>query len=103
MTISESSYKDLKEYWDYQRKIEYNKELLKNSLKQMDIGPLGPKMDIDDMFDSIWVKVDEDDYENPPKNWIPKNDKLKFDWETDNLKGRPVILRAKKQNEDNNI
>jgi len=28
MAITEQSYKDLKEYWDYQRKIEYNKEIV---------------------------------------------------------------------------
>ena len=28
MAISETSYKDQKEYWDYQRKIQYNKEEL---------------------------------------------------------------------------
>ena len=28
MAISKQSYKDLKEYWDYQRKVEYNKEMV---------------------------------------------------------------------------
>ena len=28
MAISKKSYKELKEYWDYQRKIEYNKEMV---------------------------------------------------------------------------
>ena len=28
MAISKQSYKELKEYWDYQRKIEYNKEMV---------------------------------------------------------------------------
>ena len=28
MAISEAKYKDQKEYWDYQRKIQYNKEQL---------------------------------------------------------------------------
>ena len=27
MAITKQSYKDLKEYWDYQRKVEYNKEI----------------------------------------------------------------------------
>ena len=26
MAISEAKYKDQKEYWDYQRKVQYNKE-----------------------------------------------------------------------------
>ena len=28
MAISKKSYEELKEYWDYQRKIEYNKEMV---------------------------------------------------------------------------
>ena len=28
MAITKQSYNDLKEYWDYQRKIEYNKEMV---------------------------------------------------------------------------
>ena len=28
MAITKQSYKDLKEYWDYQRKVEYNKEVV---------------------------------------------------------------------------
>ena len=30
LMISKQSYTDLKEYWDYQRLLEYNKEKLKN-------------------------------------------------------------------------
>ena len=32
MAISKQSYTDLKEYWDYQRLLEYNRELLKQRL-----------------------------------------------------------------------
>ena len=32
MAISKQSYIDLKEYWDYQRLLEYNRELLKERL-----------------------------------------------------------------------
>ena len=28
MAITKQSYKDLKEYWDYQRKVQYNKEVV---------------------------------------------------------------------------
>ena len=31
--ISKKSYSDLKEYWDYQRLLEYNREKLKDKLK----------------------------------------------------------------------
>ena len=32
ITISKQSYTDLKEYWDYQRLLEYNRELLKTKI-----------------------------------------------------------------------
>ena len=35
MAISEKEYIDLKEYWDYQRKREYNKEQLRDSTEKM--------------------------------------------------------------------
>ena len=35
MAISEKEYIDLKEYWDYQRKREYNKEQLRDSTDKM--------------------------------------------------------------------
>ena len=34
MSITKQSYKDLKEYWDFQRKIEYNKERLRALTKK---------------------------------------------------------------------
>jgi len=112
--ISKESYEDKKEYWDYQRLIEYNKELLRDSLKSMqgrvfnDFG----KVSTEDMFDNIWNKVEADDFEEPPKDWIPQDEKYRFEWEGDpkkniklsKSKGRPVVLKAKYlHNEDNNI
>ena len=35
MAISKQSYTDLKEYWDYQRLLEYNRELLKERLSKV--------------------------------------------------------------------
>ena len=30
MAITKQKYNDLKEYWDYQRKVQYNKEIVFN-------------------------------------------------------------------------
>ena len=35
MAISKQSYTDLKEYWDYQRLLEYNRELLQQRLSKV--------------------------------------------------------------------
>ena len=36
LMISKQSYTDLKEYWDYQRLLEYNKEKLKDKLQRVE-------------------------------------------------------------------
>ncbi len=80
MAISEKEYIDLKEYWDYQRKREYNKEQLRDSTDKMH-GRLftgnGMAVSVDEIFDMVWSKFPEAELEEPPKHWIPRDDKLK--------------------------
>ena len=63
-------YQKNKPYWDYQRKIEYNKELLVTTLENNT--PLEAH-DIEEMFDELWSQVELDDYIDPPYGWIPKD------------------------------
>ena len=35
MAITETQYKDMKPYWDFQRLQEYNKEMIKDKVTQM--------------------------------------------------------------------
>ena len=106
MSITKQSYKDLKEYLDFQRKIEYNKERLRALTKEMEgrvysqFGMLNEK----ELFDSLWHKLPQDAYENPPPTFIPENEDYRFEWEGEpnkqkalplHKKGRPVVLRAK--------
>jgi len=117
MPITSAQYKDMKEYWDYQRKVQYNREVIYNIADQMKnkaYNEFGP-MSIEEVKKHLWDRVETDDYEDPPKGWIPEDDKLRFDWEPDPKdkrlpppKGRPVILKAKpgwekKLNDDNDI
>ena len=105
MAISKKSYEDLKEYWDYQRLLEYNKELLKHRLKNVQRTAFSHYVDVnnEEVFDNIWNKMESEDYESPMPGWIPENIKYRFEWEgePDNTlklekpKGRPVVLRAK--------
>ena len=114
MAISKKSYKDLKEYWDYQRLLEYNRELLKARLKKMQGSVFSQfgEVDTSDMYDRIWTNVQNEDLEKPPATWIPEDTNYRFEWEGEpdktvklpKPKGRPVILKAKHlQDEDNNI
>ena len=83
LMISKQSYKDLKEYWDYQRLLEYNREKIKNKLERVEgrvFSQFGP-VKTDDLFNDIWINVESSDLETPPVGWIPKDKKLRFEWE----------------------
>src|SRR6056300_402962 len=103
--ITKKDYEDLKEYWDYQRKVEYNKEVVFNMADSFEgrvYNDFGP-MNLDDMKDLLWTRVKSEDYEEPRKGWVPEDPSLRFDWEgsanmpkfEEPKKGRPVVLRAK--------
>ena len=80
MAISETSYKDQKEYWDYQRKIQYNKEELSAIAERFegrvynDFGMIH----IDNVKTILWDKIPPSEYEDPPKGWIPKDPKFRL-------------------------
>ena len=65
MAIQEKDYKDLKEYWDYQRKIQYNKECVYRMAEKFegraynDFGPIH----IDDVKTMLWDKIKSDEYD----------------------------------------
>jgi len=116
MPISEIDYKDKKEYWDYQRKVEFNKEKLKIELKKYSItnNNSGQEVDMTDksLFDTLWTRLESDDYDDPVKDWIPINNDYRL-WnegeprqvnyyfdpleELEKPKGRKVVLRAKEK------
>jgi hypothetical protein len=112
MPISPELYKDLKEYWDYQRKIEYNKEIVYKMAEQFEnrvYNDFG-QVSLDEMKELLWTRVKVEDYEDPPKSWVPENEKYRL-WNEEYppkqllpkaKKGRPVVLRAK-NNADSDI
>ena len=108
--ITKEQYNDLKEYWDYQRKIAYNKEMvymMADNFEGRVYNDFG-MVNIDEMKDLLWTRVRPEDYEEPRKNWVPEDPKLRFEWEGQahmprldfelpkTRSGRPVVLRAKK-------
>jgi len=108
--ITKEDYKDKKEYWDYQRKIAYNKECVFNMADNFqgrvynDFG----MVNIDEFKEHLWTRVPTEEYEEPRKGWVPEDPKLRFEWEGEGYmpkhqfelpktrSGRPVVLRAKK-------
>jgi hypothetical protein len=98
--ITKKDYEDLKEYWDYQRKIEYNKEIVRNMADQFEgriYNDFG-RVDINEMKDLLWTKVKTEDYEEPRKGWVPKDETLRFEWEGPPSMPKTQLNKPKDQN-----
>jgi len=80
--ISQDQYSQLKEYYDWQRVIEYNKEQAYNRAESIVEGlrEQGADIDVDKVFEELWNETGQDEYEYPvPDNWIPKNIDLQIE------------------------
>ena len=112
MSITKESYQDLKPYWDFQRKIQFNKEKIRAVAEQFEkrihneFGAMSSK----DLYEMMWNRCTQEDYDDPHPNWIPEDKKLRLWWEGEPKphhlaieppmkKGRPVVLRARNFNE----
>jgi hypothetical protein len=108
MPITKQSYQDLKEYWDFQRKIEFNKEKIKafaGAFEDRVYNEFGA-VHLNELEEVLWMRCKESDYDDPHPSWIPQNENYRFWWEGEPKphhiaieppmkKGRPVVLRAK--------
>ena len=65
MAVSKEEYKKLKEYFDFQRKVEYNKEKLRKAVEVMLDEP-------DILLNDIWGKMKEEEMVDAPKGWVPQ-------------------------------
>tara|TARA_B100000941_G_scaffold66228_1_gene44130 strand:+ start:324 stop:554 length:231 start_codon:yes stop_codon:yes gene_type:complete len=75
--ISLDEYENLKEYYDFQRKKEYNREQLQDAMKHIE-----EKLGIMALsFDEIWSRLDEKDYQETPNNWVPRDPKWRIQGE----------------------
>ena len=109
IAIQPKEYEELKEYWDFQRKKEYNKEKVFEMADRFEgriFSEMGP-VSIDEMKQMLWTKIPMEEYEEPPKSWVPADEKYRLwneEWppkpQLEGPKGRPVILRAKKINDE---
>lgn len=73
--ISKANYDDLKEYWDYQRLLEYNREKV-----WVDAENFSDEEDsAESIFEILWNKIESKDFETPPKKWVPKNADLRIE------------------------
>lgn len=74
MPIPKQKYKELKPMYDFQRKVEYNKEKLRKAVEVMLEEP-------DILFNDIWSRMKEEEMTEIPKGWVPQDDKLKIEGE----------------------
>jgi hypothetical protein len=116
MAITKAQYEDMKEYWDYQRKVQYNKETIYRMAEQFEnrvYSDFGA-MPLENVQEILWGRIKSEDYEDPHKNWIPEDESLRFDWEDKpkERKGKLVVVKAREKwqedfekliNEDNNL
>ena len=63
--MNEKEYKDKKSYYDYQRLVQYNREIIQLALTE----------EHKDMFDQVWSNLPFESYETPPVNWRPADKK----------------------------
>ena len=74
MSISPDEYENLKAYYDFQRKKEYNREQLQDAIleieKRTGISAIS--------FDDIWSRLEEKDYQEAPNNWVPRDPKWRI-------------------------
>ena len=74
MAIPKQKYKELKPMYDFQRKVEYNKEKLRKAVNFMLDDP-------EALFEDIWGRMKEEEMIEVPKDWVPENDNLKIEGE----------------------
>lgn len=101
MSITESDYKMYKEYWDYQRKVEYNKEKVYHMAEKFDgrmVTEFGT-VPLNELQSMMWSKINPRDYDDPPKGYIPENPNYRL-W---NESWPPVLDIKKSLDDDYNL
>ena len=75
--ISSEEYKNLKEYYDFQRKKEYNREQLEDAIEEV-----AKRTGLTVLsFDEMWSRLEEKDYQEAPNNWVPRDPKWRIQGE----------------------
>ena len=98
MAVSEYDYYKYKEYWDYQRKVEFNREKVFYMAERFDgrivtdFGGVGLR----DLQEMMWSKIKPKDYDDPPAGYIPENPDYRLWYET----GQPQLEWKKKLDDD---
>ena len=83
--ISKEDYMAQKPYWDYQRKVEYNREkVLKgclNIIKHFGETEDGFQLEQGELFERLWNEITPADYDEPDADWVPAKSELRIEGE----------------------
>ena len=78
--ISKKEYEELKPYYDYQRKVAYNKEKIyemphKFNAVCLILSAVNPMLTLSTPI----YRIPPEEYEEPPKDWVPKDEKYRIE------------------------
>ena len=83
MAIPKAKYEELKEYYDYQRKIAYNKEVIyfmADRFQNRVYNDFG-MVSLDKLKEILLTRVQPEDYEEPRKGYVPEDPNLRIEGE----------------------
>ena len=83
--ITREDYMAQKPYWDYQRKIEYNREKVLrgcgNIIKHFGETEDGFQLEEGALFERLWNEITPEDYDEPDADWVPAKPELRIEGE----------------------
>ena len=82
MTISKDKYNELKPFYDFQRQKEFNKDWCRAVVQKvcnLSDGIIG--FDVDSAIELLWLHMKEEEYQMPPKNYVPDDPKWRIEGE----------------------
>ena len=80
--ISKEEYLDKKAYYDYQRKVEWNREKCMKICEDLKVLDDDEVISSSAIFDIMWHKIPTEEFEEPPRDWVPKDSKWRIEGET---------------------
>ncbi len=83
--ISKEDYIADKPYWDYQRKIEFNREKVRkgctNIINYFGETEDGFQLEEGALFEKLWNEITPEDYDEPDADWVPAKKELRIEGE----------------------
>ena len=86
MPITKEEYEDKKEYYDFQRRQEFNKEQVFRMAETFEnrVYTEYGTVPLEELQQLLWARVKQEEFDDPHEGWVPKDERLRFDWEKQN-------------------